>query len=107
MLTKCPAMCDTFISVSVTISAEGESTPTLGISYTLNCLVSGVEPEDQLSYLWFKNETTISIANISILSLRPLRLSDSGLYTCNVTVNSSMSYKATTNITLQSECTFL
>ena len=88
-----------YISVSVTISDDG-ATPTLGQSYILSCLVSGEQSEDDLTYQWLKNGTMRS-ETIDTIAFPSLRLSDSGLYTCNVTVNSTMSYSGTIDITLQ------
>ena len=91
-----------YISVSVTVSDDG-ATPTLGQSYTLTCSVS--EPEDEFTYQWLKNGTMRS-ETVDTITFPSLRLSDSGLYTCTVTtatVNSTMSYSGTINITLQCE----
>ena len=90
-----------FISVSVTISDNG-ATPTLGQSYTLTCSVSGEQSEDDLTYQWLKNGTMRS-ETVDTITFPSLELSDSGMYTCTVTVNSTMSYNATMNITLQCE----
>ena len=90
-----------YLSVSVTISDDG-ATPTPGQSYTLTCSVSGVQPEDDLTYQWLKNGTMRS-ETIDTITFPSLRLSDSGLYTCTVTVNSTVSYSGTIDITLQSK----
>ena len=93
-----------YISVSVSISDDG-ATPTLGQSYTLTCLVSGVQPEDDFTYQWLKDGTMRS-ETVATITFPALRLSDSGLYTCTVTtvtVNSTMSNSGTINITLQSK----
>ena len=64
------------------------------IYYTLICVVNGTESLDHtLIYQWTKNNDTqmqnqVSISNPSVLSLSPLRLSDAGQYTCQVTVSS-------------------
>ena len=55
-----------------------------GQSYTLTCSVSGASVT---TYHWRKDGTVLSEIR-PILSFSPLRLSDAGQYTCEVTVNS-------------------
>ena len=73
------------------ISAKGD--PSAGQNYTLVCSISsglgGLDPV--ITYRWTKdNGTRIQIGSDSnILSFSSLRLSDTGLYSCVITVNSS------------------
>ena len=85
-------------TIIVTVVASGDGTPTAGQSYTLTCSVSGASVT---TYQWRKNGTMISETGPT-LSFSPLRLSDAGGYTCEVTVD-SMTYAASMNITIPSE----
>ena len=73
------------------ITAEGD--PSAGQNYTLVCGISsglgGLDPV--ITYRWTKdNGTRIQIGSDSnILSFSSLRLSDTGLYTCDITMNVS------------------
>ena len=61
--------------------------------YSLTCGVNGAgNLNPSITYQWTKNndtQTQIQVgANPAVLSFSPLRLSDAGRYTCNVTVSS-------------------
>ena len=64
----------------------------LGSSYVLTCDVSGDETlSSTLAYQWTWDNGTIQVpvgTNSSTLSFSPLSLSDTGRYTCSVTVSS-------------------
>ena len=61
--------------------------------YTLTCDVSGTDNlSPTITYQWTKyNGTTqTQVGTTSTLTLSPLRFSDTGDYTCNVTVDSTL-----------------
>ena len=61
-------------------------TPTVGESYSLMCTVYQADGP-VTSYLWRKDSSTIYTAETAaILSFAPFRLSDTGQYTCEVTI---------------------
>ena len=66
----------------VQISDDGATRA--GQSYTLTCSVSGASVT---TYQWRKDGTVLSETGAT-LSFSPLRMSDAGQYTCEVTVNS-------------------
>ena len=68
----------------MTVAVSGDGIPAAGQSYTLTCSVSGASVT---TYQWRKDGTVLSETR-PILSFSPLRLSDAGQYTCEVTVNS-------------------
>ena len=70
--------------IMVTIVVSDCETP--GQNYTLTCSVSR-SGASVTTYHWSKNGTMKSETGPA-LSLSPLRLSDAGQYTCEVTVNS-------------------
>ena len=65
--------------------SDGGATPTAGQNYTLTCSVSGASVT---TYQWRKDGSVIQGETTEKLSFSPLRLSDAGQYTCEVTVNS-------------------
>ena len=70
--------------IAVAVSDDG--TPTVGQSYSLTCSVSGASVT---TYQWRKDGSVLQGETTEIrLSFSPLRLSDAGQYTCEVTVNS-------------------
>ena len=70
--------------ITVAIVVSGCETPTAGQNYTFTCSVSGASVTN---YQWRKNGIMVSETGPT-LSFSPLRLSDAGQYTCEVTVNS-------------------
>ena len=75
-------------SVSLQITTSG-GTPTIGQSYSLTCLVPGMD--SAVTYQWKKNNEDIndrSVVADNMLTFMPFRLSDAGNYICNVSVNS-------------------
>ena len=87
-----------YVSVSVQIT-DGGVTPTVGQSYNLNCSTPGTSV---MTFHWIVNGEILHGQTREVLSFSPLRLSDAGKYTCNVTVN-SMIYSSSKTITLQSK----
>ena len=85
-----------YIIVSIIVTG-GASTPTLGQRYTLSCNVSEAVVT---TYHWGKNGNNLNETDMT-LTFESLLLSNSGLYTCTVIVNST-SYNASRDITLQS-----
>ena len=84
-----------FLCLELTITAEISDTGAsiAGHSYTLACNVTGVDKfSATLSYKWTKNNGTLTQvgSNTKTLSFSPLRLSDSGQYTCHVTASSDV-----------------
>ena len=92
VITKIPST-STAPSIVVMVSDDG-ATPSLGQSYTLTCSVTGANNiNPTITYQWTKNngtQTQVVGTNSNTLSLSPLRLSDTGQYTCSVTVSSTL-----------------
>ena len=82
------------VSVSIT---DDEATPTLGQCYVLTC---SVFEANVTTYQWIKDEIIILNETSPTLSFQPLELSDAGLYTCDIDVNST-SDNSTVGITLR------
>ena len=83
----------TAITINVTITSPTEL-PTLGLSYFLVCTVTGADNHTvDITYQWFKEarETVAQVGmDSSRLDLQSLSLSDVGLYTCVVTVSTTL-----------------
>ena len=81
--------------------------------YSLTCGVNGAHNLNaSIIYQWTKNngtQTQIQVgANPAVLSFSPLKLSDAGRYTCNITVSSlhldnDIIMKGSEDVTIQSE----
>jgi hypothetical protein len=78
------------------ISITEDSTPVVGMNYTLTCNTSDSDLEVIL-YQWRKNGIVKSETGPSLF-FSPLSLADAGRYSCNVT----MGYSETKEITLNS-----
>ena len=74
----------------VTVTGSG-SIFTAGENYTLTCQTSYGENTTNVtsSYLWLKNDRNLSNQTSSILFFSPLKESDSGRYSCQVTRDNS------------------
>ena len=108
----CPPILSPGPPISVMVTANG--VPVLGHNgYMLTCSVSGVENlNPTITYQWTRNNGTQTQVgtNLDTLSLSPLRLSDVGRYTCEVTISSpflnseiTMGSSNSQTVTLQSE----
>ena len=75
---------------------DGVATPTLGQSYSLTCSVARASVT---IYQWSKDGIALAETG-PILSFQSLRLSDSGLYACSITVK-SVNYNSSTEVLLQ------
>ena len=85
----------TLVSVSIT---DDDATPTLGQSYVLTC---SVFEANVTTYQWIKDDIIVILNETRrTLSFQPVELSDAGLYTCVITVNSTP-YNSSIGITLQ------
>ena len=93
--TLCINICN---STCVQIT-DGVATPTLGQSYSLSCSVAGTGGAMISNYQWSKDGTEL-IATGPILSFQRLSLSDSGLYTCAITVG-LVTYNSSIEVLLQ------
>ena len=93
--TLCVNICN---STCVQIT-DGVATPTLGQSYSLTCRVYTLENIDIVQ--WIKNGSVLNETRLT-LSFLYLRSSDSGVYTCAVTVD-SFSYNSSMEVFTQSE----
>ncbi len=65
--------------------------PMAGQSYTLTCVLTGVESlSPTITYQWFKGSTPRAMLSTTFadLTLDPLNLSDAGQYSCDIIVSS-------------------
>ena len=69
--------------MSILIDDEGV-TPVAGLNYSLACKVSGIDTT--VTYTWRKDDAPLSEVG-PILSFSPLRLSDTGQYSCAIRVH--------------------
>ena len=76
-------MATILVSIVVVITPTG--TPTAGLSYPLNCSVTGTT--DPATYQWFNSNGT-QLTNTSQLQFSPLLASHDGTYICRATVGS-------------------
>ena len=93
--TLCVNICNS-VCVQITDSVDS---PTLGQSYSLTCRVYTLENIDIVQ--WSKNGSVLNETGPT-LSFLYLRSSDSGVYTCTVTVD-SFSYNSSIEVFTQSE----
>lgn len=79
-------------NISVIIDADG-AIPVLGFMYSLTCNIARVERLNgtvYVAYQWFKNRMTVSDLTLRNLSFTSLTIYDVGIYTCQITVISSI-----------------
>ena len=96
--TLCVNICNS-ICVQIT---DGVATPTLGQSYSLTCSVAG-DMNVVSTYTWMKDDSvTVLNETGQTLSFKNLSISDSGVYSCAVTV-SNVIYNNSMEVNVQSE----
>ena len=88
----------------VTLNGSGGA-QLAGVDYTLTCQFAGGEAVTPV-YRWFKGGNTQLTTNKApdTLSFSPLRETDSGGYTCEVTTGSMTSTSASVAITVEGKC---
>ena len=64
---------------------NSSSPQTVGVNYTLTCLINDEEEPDKHYYQWFMDDLLLTNEISDTLSFSPLRETDSGYYTCEVT----------------------
>ena len=81
-------------------------TPTAGETFSLNCSISGTT--DPVTYQWFEGPASsgTQLSSVSQLEFSPLRASDAGLYTCQVTVG-YMIVEGTTTVEVSRKCFYM
>lgn len=86
-----------YAGISVEVIPNYDSPPLAGkTDVCLSCKVNGIDKLNLTSiiYQWKKNDTDIPHAEQKDLSLSPLKLSDAGTYTCQVTIVSASFQKS-------------
>ena len=81
------------LDLIITVMIDGDaSPPKVGSMYSLTCIVTGAERliDSTIAYQWLKDGETVTEETSEILSFTSLTLSDSGSYTCQATVTSSL-----------------
>ena len=74
----------------VTVTVTGNGHPQIAHqNYSLNCTFTGTTSPAS-GYMWLKNGDHIEGEVTPTLSFSSLRLSDAGLYTCEVNINSAL-----------------
>ena len=73
--------------LNVTLTGSGD-TPTEGQDYMLTCTASG-GGSMAYTYMWLKDGIEVSGQTSSTYSFSPLRVTDSGRYSCQVRVGST------------------
>ena len=67
----------------------GSGTPTEGQDYMLTCTASG-GGSMAYTYMWLRNGSVVSGQTLSTYTFSPLRETDSGQYSCQVRVGSTI-----------------
>ena len=75
--------------------------PTVGQNYTLTCHVYGTD-STVTAYRWMKDGIQLSNGMQETLSYSPMRLSDAGQYTCEVTIQ-NVEYSTVEEIAIDSK----
>ena len=76
--------------ISVIIDADG-AIPVLGSMYSLTCNIAGAERlNGTVAFQWFKNGMAVPDHTLRNLSFSSLTISDAEIYTCQITVISSL-----------------
>lgn len=94
------SMCNIIVP-SLKVNITGVGVPLAGQRYSLTCnIISGSEGliSSTITYKWTKDSSTEQTGS-NILEFSPLKLSDGGLYTCEIALNSSaLMVNATTSV---------
>lgn len=80
---------DHFITEIIVITA-GSDSPQLGQSHSLTCNVTGTTSSDVITYRWRKDGALHENETQSTLPFPFFKLSDAGMYACEVTVDSTV-----------------
>ena len=86
----------------MTLSGSGGA-QVAGEDYTLTCQFTGGEAVTPV-YLWIKDGSSLANETSDTLSFSPLRDTDSGGYTCEVTTGSLTGTSPSATITVMSKC---
>ena len=87
--------------VSVQINSSVPTSPTVGMNYAITCRVYGTD-SPITAYRWMKDGIQLANEMQETLSFSPIRLSDTGQYTCEVTVQ-NMKYTTVKEIAIDSK----
>ena len=89
------------ITASIEVK-EGISCSTVGERYSLVCCIASSTDHDlstsEISYEWKQNDEILPSESSQILAFQPLKKSDAGDYSCQVTISSSLFQEAITVI---------
>ena len=78
------------VGVTVQILARNGAIANLGQSYSLSCIVRGINGfNHSITYQWFKDQSLLPGEMASILYFSALTLSDTGNYSCEVYIRST------------------
>ena len=83
-------LCQMPVGVTVQILARNGAIANLGQSYSLSCIVRGINGlNHSTTYQWFKDQSLLPGEMASILYFSALTLSDTGNYSCEVYIRST------------------
>ena len=82
---------------------HSSSPQTVGVNYTLTCQIYDEKEPDERSYQWFKDDLLLTNETSDMLSFSPLRDTDSGYYTCEVTTGSMDTINSSVDVTVMSK----
>ena len=92
--------------VHTVITPTSGGTPTVGQAYSLNCALTGINDTALVvTYQWFKGLASngTQLINTHQLQFSSLRASDTGLYTCQATLD-SVEIEETATVTITRKC---
>ena len=87
----------------MTLGSSGDA-QVAGEDYTLTCQFTGGEAAVTPVYRWLKGGSSLAGETSDTLSFSPLRETDSGGYTCEVTTGSLTGTSPSVTITVVGEC---